>query len=84
MDVDGPGTAYGPAGVGLDLERSVADATGKPVELAVQLIGAAVTDASRRHPNLVSLDWDSVLVGPGGAGPVRAHRQPRQVVVPRH
>ena len=60
------------------------EGAGGPVERAGQLIGAAVAGVSRTNPNLVSLDWDSVLVGSDGAGPIREHRHPRRVAVPRH
>lgn len=84
MDVDGPGRAYGPGGTSVELERAVLHAAGGPVEGARQLIGAAVAGVNRTNPHLVSLDWDSVLVGPDGAGPIREHRHPRRVVATRH
>lgn len=83
-DIDGPGTAYGPTDVVTDLEQAVLDAAGQPLEGAVRRVGAAITDVSCRHPNLVTLDWDRVVVGPQGAGPLEEHRHPRRVVVPRH
>jgi hypothetical protein len=68
----------------VELERAVLHAAGGPVEGAGQLIGAAVAGVNRTNPHLVSLDWDSVLVGPDGAGPIREHRHPRRVVATRH
>ncbi|WP_457066344.1 hypothetical protein [Modestobacter sp. SYSU DS0902] len=81
--VPGPGTAYGPASVLPDLQLAVADAAAGGLADAGARLGHAVTAVSLRHPNLVSIDHDQVLIGPGGAGPVEAFVPP-PVTVGRH
>jgi hypothetical protein len=78
----GHGVAYGPQEERARLNVAVSRAADMTVADASRHLREAIAETSLRHRALVSIDCDTVVVGPAGAGPIEPYRHPG-VVLPR-